>query len=271
MTLQYDQPNINLQGAQAIFTLAFDSNAAEQTDTVFNDWAALIAKAGEIPGLKDIIISDDGLNTIPAGTYDMTDIRLIGESSFSRIDVTDAVFQNLDYIENVQLSVGAFVANTVPSFQYNSGAITEELTLVRSSISVGALAAAPAVDITNGTFVSLNSYESTFLSGNAGVPVIHIDATPSALIAASISGATGSNWGGATGNPAFVVVDAGGLFTLGLGTGDIFWASNQVAGPTIVSRVQDYESSVVGDWSGVEPLNVKNALDRIAAAIGPIA
>lgn len=270
MTLQYDQPNINLQGAQAIFTLAFDSNAAEQTDTIFNDWAALIAKASEIPGIKDIIILE-GLSTIPAGSYDMTDIRLIGTSAFSRLDVTDAVFTNLEYIESVRISVGTSVANTVPSFPYSTGAVDSRLTMVRSSLSVGALAAFPAIDITNGSIVSMSSYESTFLSGNVGVPVIHIDATPSVLSAASLSGATGSNWGGSSGNPAFVVVDVGGLFTLGLGTGDVFWAANQALGPTIVSRVQDYESAVVADWSGVEPLNVKEALDRIAAAIGPIA
>jgi len=271
MTLQYEQQNINLQGAQVISSIGFDSNAVEQTDIIFNDWDALMGKLSEIQGIKEIVIADSGLTTIPSGVYDMTDIRLIGESVFSRVDVTDAVFEKLEYIENLQLSTGTSSANTVSSFQFNTGAIDGQLTMIRSSFLVGPMAVVPMVDITVGSVLSLNSYESTFLSANVAVPVFHIDATPSALSAASISGATGSNWGGSTGSPAFVVVDVGGSFTLGLGTGDVFWSTNQAFGPTIVSRVQDYESAVVGDWSGVEPLNVKTALDRIAAALGPIA
>ena len=268
MTLQYDQPNINLQGAQAVSTLSFDSNATEQTDIIFNNWSTLLAKTQEIPGIKDIIIAT-GSNVIPAGIYDMTDIRLIGESAFAVLDITDAVFQNLEYIESVQMGSGLTAANTVSSFQYNNG-LTNRLTMVRSSIVTGIMAAFPIVDITAGSSLALFSSDSNFVSTNVAVPVFHVDAT-SVLTGGAFGGASGSGWGGGNGDPAFVVVDVGGAFTLTVGTGDVFWAANQVTGPTTVVREEDYESAVVADWSAVEPLNVKNALDRLAAAVGPVA
>ena len=271
MTLQYEQPSINLQGAQATFALSFDSNATEQTDILFNNWEELLAKISGIPGIKDIIIAGAGQSVIPAGTYDMTDIRLIGESALSQVDATDAVFQSLEYIESLQIFVGNTAANTVSNFQYNSGTPLPTLTMVRSRFHVGPLAAFPIVDITNGTVVSLRAFDSSFSSSNVGVPTIHIDAAPSNLIAIPSAGSAGNNWGGPNGSPAFVVVDVGGMFTLGLGTGDIFWAANQTLGPTTTNRLDDYESAVVADWSGTEPESVKAALDRIAAAIGPIA
>jgi len=271
MTDSYNQSNINYQGAVAVSTLIFNSNLTEQTDIAFNDWNALLGKAQEIPGIKDIIITGSTASTIPPGTYDMTDIRLVGATAFAGLNVTDAVLNNLEYIENLTMTTGVGVANTVPTFQLSSGSLTGTLTMTRANLVTGALATVPMMDITAGTSLRLSATESSFLSANVAVPVIHIDATPSSLVASIASGTPGNNWGGGPGSPAFVVVDAGGVFTLGLGTGDIFWAANQAFGPTIISRIDDYESAVVADWSGVEPENVKTALDRIAAAVGPIA
>jgi hypothetical protein len=269
MTMQYEQRNINLQGVQAVSTLIFNSNLTEQTDIAFNDWDALLAKAQEIPGIVRILITGTASNTIPAGTYDMTDIVLAGSTPFATVEVNDAIFENLESIDSLTMAVGSTAANTVATFQYNSGT-GESLSITRSTFVTGVLAVAPMFEITAGTSLALRAYESAFLSANAGVPLITVDAT-SVLVAGTVSGVAGNTWGGATGSPAFVSVTAGGTFSLSLTTGDIFWASNQVLGPTSVPRGDDYESAVVGDWSGVEPLNVKTALDRIAAATGPIA
>lgn len=269
MTLQYDQPNINLQGVQAVSTFIFDSSLAQQTDIAFNDWSALLAKAQETVGIVRIMFAGAGVNSIPAGTYDMTDIFLVGETAFASASVNDVIFNNLLYIESLIIQVGIAVANTVPTFQYNSGG-SEVLTLKGVNFLVGGLGVAEIFAVTGVTTLRIIAEESAFLSINVGVPVITVDATSTVITAAS-GGTGGNSWGGGDGDPAFVSVTAGGSFELGLATGDLFWAANQALGPTVVTRKDDYEAAVVGDWSGTQPLNVKAALDRIAAAIGPIA
>ena len=264
MTMQYEQEHINLSGRQAVSTLIFDSNASQQTDIIFNDWNALLEQAQATPGIVDIVI--DGANTIPAGTYDMTDIRLIGADAFASAEINDAVFQNLEYIESLTLSVGTSAANTVASFQIGA---SQNLTMIDTSFVTGPVAVAPVVAVTGGANYSIVARGSGALSVNPGVPVFAVDAVSAAGIAI-LTGNGGNNWGGGLGSPAFTTVDPGGVFTLNLGTGDVFWAQNQVTGPTTVNYIDDYEAAVVGDWSGSEPLNVKNALDRIAAAVGPI-
>lgn len=269
MTMQYEQDNINLQGAQAISTLIFNSSLTQQTGIAFNDWAALLSKAQEIPGIVRILFTGTATSTIPAGTYDMTNIILAGETSFASADVTDVVFNNLLSIDSLTLGTGLTVANTVSTFQYNSGT-ADILTVTRSSFVTGLLATVPMFAITGGTSLNLQAVDSSFSSSNPGVPLITVDAT-SFLITDINSGVAGNSWGGNSGSPAFVSVTAGGSFALELATGDIFWAADQALGPTLVNRGDDYESAVVANWSGTEPLNVKNALDRIAAALGPIA
>ncbi|MHC4431039.1 MAG: hypothetical protein ACYTBS_04295 [Planctomycetota bacterium] len=268
MTMQYEQNNINLQGVQAISSLIYDPNSSEQTDIIFNDWNALLGKAQEIPGIKEIIIAG-GAGAIPAGVYDMTDIRLIGETAFSILTVDNVVLDNLNYIEQVAFSAGVAADNVVSTFQYSAGAVATA-TYRGCVFQVGPLATVPMFAISGGSTVTWVNTDCAFLSTNPGVPLIAVDAT-STLSSQSLGGEEGNNWGGPLGSSPFVDVTAGGVFTIRLGTGDIFWAQNQVNGPTTVNRIDDYESAVVADWSGVEPLNVKTALDRIAAAIGPIA
>lgn len=269
MTDSYNQQNINLEGQTAFSSFIFDSSSAEQTDIIFNDWNALLSKLAEIPGIKQIIIPEGApAKTIPAGTYDMTDIVLAGESPLSIVDITDVVFQNLQSISNLSLSTGSAVANTTPSFIYNDGT-AHTLTLDGVTLLVGPLAAFPMIDISAATTLGITACVSSFLSANAGVPLIAVDAT-STLTSSNFAGVQGNNWGGGPGSPAFVTVAGGGSFSLELGTGDIFWSTNNPAGPTALTFNDDYEEAVLADWGGVSPLNVKAALDRIAAAVGPI-
>ena len=267
MTDSYNQRNINLQGQQAVSTLIFDSNASSQSDIVFTDWNALLAKARETPGIVDITVGP-GTSTVPAGTYDLTGIRLKGLSAFATLDITDAVFQNMLYVESLILATGISSANSVSSLQYGAGA-ADLVTIIDSNFLTGVNATVPLVDITGGVTIGWAVRGSGFFSNNPGVPCIAIDGT-STLGATTLSGVGGNAWGGNQGDDAFVSVAAGGTFNLGLGTGDVFWSADQT-GTVTVARFDDYESAVLANWNGVEPLNVKNALDRIAAAVGPIA
>lgn len=268
MTLQYDQKTINQSPETSFKSYIFDPNAT-QSDTSFSDWDALLAILQSLPGIKQILIPNaPPLIQIPAGVYDMTDIVISGETPLAAIGIDDVQFQNLSEISNLSVSVGATVPNTVPSFVFDDGAnhvlSCEEVTFV-----VGGFAAEPIFDISTGTSLGINAFHSAFLSANPAVPVFAVDAT-STLIAPAFAGVQGNSWGGALGSDPFVVVALGGAFTLNLTTGDIFWSVDNPAGPTVVNRADDYEEAVLADWNGVAPLNVKTALDRIAAFIGPV-
>lgn len=271
MTMQYEQQNINLEVSTAFKSFIFDPSA-DQSDTTYNDWDAMLEVLRSLPGIKEILIPEGSLIQIPAGTYDMTDIVISGETPLAAVEINDVVFENLSKISDLSIGVGATAANTVPSFSYNDGA-AHALSLDKVTFTTGALAALPVFDVSAGSILGVNAQESSFISTNPAVPVFAVDAT-SALGGASaggFGGTGGNSWGGGDVEDPFVTVAAGGVFNLTLATGDIFWAGNQVTGPTTVTRKDDYESAVVANWDGTEPLNVKNALDRIAAALGPIA
>lgn len=269
MTEQYNQNNINLEGVSAVTSFIFDSTSTEPSDIVYNDWDALLGAAQATPGLKEIIIPEGNpppiTVTIPPGTYDMTNIALVGTSPVSSALISDVVFQNLTTIKNLTLSTPG---NTVPSFVFNDGS-NHVLTVENSSLLTAPTSTAPMIDVSNGSILAIPACTSAFLSSNPGVPLITVG-VGATIQAASFAGSQGNNWGGGFGVPAFVTVAPGGMFFLGLATGDIFWSTNNPAGPTLVSRSNDYEEAVLADWSGLNPLNVKTALDRIAAHVGPV-
>lgn len=269
MTNQYQQQNINLDVETAYKSFVFNPNAV-QSDISFADWDQLLAVLKGLPGTKQILIPQAPPTiVIPPGVYDMTGIIISGETPFAVIEVDDVQFENLMQLSSLAVSVGATVPNTVPTFVFNDGN-SHIFSCDKVVFTVGALAAFPIFDISAGSSLAINARESSFASSNAAVPVFAV-AGGSTLLSPTFGGVQGNSWGGPSGSNPFAVVAAGGAFGLNLTTGDIFWAADNPAGPTVVTRSDDYEAANVADWTGVEPLNVKNALDRIAAALGPIA
>jgi len=267
MTMQYEQQNINLEVETALKSFIFDPNSP-QSDTSYNDWDAMLEVMRGLPGIKQILIPEaPPVITIPPGTYDMTDIIISGETPLAFADITDVVFQNLMKVTNLAMGVGTSVANTVSNFVFNDGA-GHFISFDKASFIVGALAAFPIFDISAASALGVLAHESSFASVNPGVPVFAVDAT-STLAATSFGGVQGNNWGGGPGSDPFVVVAPGGIFTLEVTTGDIFWAANNPSGPTTLTRQDDYEplGALGVVWAGVIPTNVKDALDRIAAVV----
>lgn len=266
--MQYEQENINLEVVNAFKSFIFNPSAP-QTDISFSDWDALLGKLAELPGIKQILFPGDTPVTIPPGTYDMTDIVLCGETPFAAVIADDVVFQNLSKICDMTMTIGGGPNPTTTSnLIYNDGA-GHRITFDGVTIFVNAFAAFPFIDVSAGTTLLIHAKDSAFLSTNPATPVMAIDAT-SSVGATSFAGVAGNSWGGGFGADPFVVVAGGGTFTLNVTTGDVFWAQNNPAGPTLVVRDDDYEEAVLADWAGVRPLNVKTALDRIAALVGPV-
>jgi len=267
MTLQYEQPSINLERVTALKTFFFDSNSVTNSDILFNNWESMLSLLHSIPGIKEVIIQ--GLpSTIPAGTWDMTDIILTGEpDGASSVFIDDAVFQNLSKISNIQIVVGV-VPNTVPNFQINNVS-SESIVLDKVQMTVGPNATAPIFRITAGTYIIVPTF-SSFISLNPAVPVFDVQ-NVSNLAFGSIGGTGGQNsYGGNLGNESIFTIAGGASAGIQLNATDRFFAQDQTSVPVVVF-LQNYEASNVADWSGIEPLSIQNALDRIAAAIGPIA
>lgn len=278
MTMQYEQTSINLgSGAGATVTTLIYDPASPESSLSYPDWNDLMDALSTVSGLKQIVVATPpdptSAVTIPAGTYDMAGISLVGET-FVSLRIEDAVFQNLTSISNLSISVGLAVANTVPSFVYDDGN-NHVLNLDRVNLIVTINATAALIEISNGSSLSMWATDASF-RGLFGVPTITVDAT-SSLTARAIGGTPGNEWGGVSGNEAFVDVALGGTFVLEIGTGDTFFADDNLAGPTLLSRLDDYEADgAVGVvWNVSVPTNVKDALDRIAAYLavtgaGPI-
>jgi hypothetical protein len=274
MTMQYEQTSINLgNGSGATVTTLVYDPSSPQSGSSYPDWNDLMSELSTISGPKEIIIAippvPTAAVTVPAGTYDMSDISLVGQGLVS-LRVEDAVFQNLTKITNLSISVGVAVANTVPSFVFDDGSI-QVISLDRVGFAVGPNAGAELIAISGGTALFMAATDSAF-SGAIGVPAITVDAT-SILSARPIGGTPGNSWGGDLNNEPFAVVAGGGTFSLELGTGDVFFASDNPAGPTLLARLDDYEAAgAVGVvWALGAPRNVKDALDRIAAFLATTA
>jgi len=273
MTDNYMYPNINLERATAVKSFIFDPNATSDEDgTVFSDWQSMLGNISSIPGIKEIIIPGTVGSSIPTvippGNYDMTDIVLTGDNAFSAIEINDAVFENLQSISQLSVFVGQTAANSVPSFQISGGS-AYVLTLDRVILAASPLATAPMFRVSGVSGALISPVNSTFAS--AGVPVFDVLDTSAVTLNQPAGAGAGNNYGGGPGSAAFFSVAVGASFTItGFSAGDVYFASNQLPGVATVTFASDYEPAVLADWSGIQPLSIKNALDRIAAAIGPI-
>lgn len=269
MTLQYEQTNINLERVTASKSFIFDSNATEGSDIVFNSWSSMLNVLQGIPGIKEIIIRSEAGSpaVIPPGTYDMTDIVLRGANCSVVANINNAVFQNLVQIEDLLMQVGGSAANTVANFQINNAA-GEILCLDRASFVVGPLATAPIFEIIAGGLTISATY-SSFQSINPAVPVFDVQNV--SVLAFNLFSQTGgqNNYGGPLGSESIFTIAGGATVTLPINATDTFFAQDQTSVPT-VSFVDNYEAAVVADWSGIEPESIQNALDRLAAAVGPV-
>lgn len=269
MTLQYEQPSINLERVTALKTFFFDSNSTTNSDILFNNWESMLSLLHTIPGIKEVIIQ--GLpSVIPPGTWDMTNIILTGEpDGSSSVFIDDAVFQNLSKISNINIGVGGVGgANTVPSFQINNASV-ESIVLDKVQMTVGPNATAPMFRIVAGSYIILPTF-SSFISVNPAVPVFDVQ-NVSNLAFGSIGGTGGQNsYGGNLGNESIFTIAGGATVAIQRNATDLLFVQDQTNAPT-VSFLQNYEAADVADWSGTEPESIQNALDRIAAAVGPIA
>lgn len=266
MTLQYEQKGINFQVEMGVKTFLFDADAASQTDVVFNNWDSLLSMMQNFTGKKEILFAAS-TTTIPPGTYDMTDIIFVGTSPGNSVILDNVILNNFEGARNIALRIGTGPVNTAPVFSISGGGITSMQFNVVAFL-VSATAAFPFFDIDGASTLTVINNFTRYATLNPGAPVFNVVA--GSFLKLTPIGSMGSNdYGGPPGSDPFIT-GLGGV-TIETGTGDVFFVTTIAPIVPTVVRASDYEEAVPANWSLIPPLNVKTALDRIAAAIGPIA
>jgi len=270
MTDSYNQTNINLERNTAFKSFIFDSNATGSDDIIFSDWASMLGNISTIPGIKEVIIRAPDISTpatIPAGTWDMTGIRLAGEFPSTGVIVNDAVFENLSYISTLSLFL---TANSVPNFQFSSG--LNVMAFDQVSFNTAPLTVAPFFEISGSAALAITNSGTIYFADASPTPIFDVQDT-AALIFSSLSRVgSGNNYGGGLGEQPFLAV-AGTAFASisGFSGSDSFFPDDQAPSIVGVNLADNYYVDNAADWVGAPPVSLKDAIDRIAAALGPIA
>lgn len=272
MTDSYNQTNINLERNTAFKSFIFDSNATGSDDIIFSDWASMIGNISTIPGIKEVIIRTPDISTpatIPAGTWDMTGIRLAGEFPSTSVIVDDAVFENLSYISTLQLFIGS-VANSVPNFQFSSG--LNVMAFDQVAFTANNLTAAPFFEVSGSAALAITNSGTRYFADNSPTPIFDVQDTASLIFSSPSRIGSGNSYGGGSGNQPFVAV-AGTAFASisGFSGSDSFFPDDQAPSVIGVQLAENYYADNAADWVGTPPASLKDAIDRIAAALGPIA
>lgn len=272
MTDSYNQTNINLERNTAFKSFIFDSNATGSDDIIFSDWASMLGNISTIPGIKEIIIRAPDISTpatIPAGTWDMTGIRLAGELPSTSAIVDDAVFENLSYISTLQLFIGS-VANSVPNFSFSSG--LNVMALDQVAFTANNLTVAPFFEISSSAALAITNSGTLYLADNSPTPIFDIQDTASLILFAPSRIGSGNNYGGGSGNQPFIAVAGTAFANINRFSGsDSFFPDDQAPSIVAVQLAENYYVDNAADWVGSPPVSLKDAIDRIAAALGPIA
>lgn len=260
-------------------------------DNVYTTWATAWAAIDLLEGFRTLVI-DDSLAAAEAdpGTYDASGVTIAGANvdsmGFPRVLIVPdgTLFNNLQglhYINISSTSTSQVLDFTRPTEITMTGVVT---------LTNGGTA--PVLDLTGAPaiLVTVKSASSLTLVNDAGDPTVR---ATSGNIVFQLSGSL--EWTDKV-NPALeitagrtvqlqVIATQTTMNGLAEGAGDItFNYTNPISvtgqtqpGITGVVTVNDlnsgslsYEAAIIGDWAGTNPASISNALDRIAAAVGPI-
>jgi hypothetical protein len=168
----------NIAGLVERTVFVYDEGATP-VDNVYNDWATLMADVDAVEGLRTIQFRGDG--TIPAGTWDMTDVRWYGlpsvgfGSAFPLVNITEgAVFPNLRWITGLDIANNATA--TVPVTQ---GAL-DEYSSMRidggTQLGVGGgergSGTVPFIEVTAGGLLAIQLHDASWVSSTTASPNI---------------------------------------------------------------------------------------------------
>jgi hypothetical protein len=254
------------------------NSSGTQGGTRYNNWPDLMTVVADTKfgGPRNILFEQSEF--LPAGTYDLTDITLLGNGFGSVTGANLTVyFTGATTLTNPILNIGAgLLIVSLSSSPLVSGHAFSAVNMYNAAAV--ATAGAPVIDQNGGTCV-VGAYGDTtsfIWSTFGGNPVIH--AYNGGAIAINQSAANslwdqGTITTGLDANTYVVTVfynDPGPTqdpanSTI-LGTGGTYSKVYRAA-----AAYQSYTPADTTKWTGADPTTIAQALDRIAAALGPIA
>jgi hypothetical protein len=245
-------------------------------DNVFTSWAALYAAcAGIAGGVRVIVENTGGIPHITAGDWAINGWRFDGSAAShaltvftgSQLVIDDGAHFVGDANGNLQVEFGysIIVYGNWTSPIITIGTDEQGNVFLRENSQLAAIGASPFMHVTD--------------TGNAYVLVTGIsvigDGTHATFTDTAASGANGLEviaGLGSTVNANAVQASAGGVSYLEIDS-SVNYTGPQT-GATLVLQSQAaqvaYTPALSANWSGTNPTSVANALDRIAAKIGPI-
>lgn len=263
-----------IAAGEIVATFVFNPNAAADVGNVYNDFATLYAAFSRVPnGVRrriQFIQATAGTTTIPAGSYDFRNAEWVGDPAQGNvqtlINVADgAVISGSGNARPPWLIESLYVAflGTTPFCAVSTGVNTIWLDKGTVLDSNGATQS-PFVATNPADGFDIHMLNSSRLP-NSPVPVFQ-------LVGAAL-GSTLTLYDNASVESSTLSVDAGSLWTIYVnGAASSYNTTQSGAGAYTVNYAPfNYVPAVIADWSGIAPTSIQNALDRIAAALGPIA
>jgi len=235
---------------------------AQPEPNVYQDWDVMMSAVNQVAGPKWIQFDTRfAAAHVPAGLWDLDACTLSSDGAFG--DIGTLTFDDGAQIEFGLMTIAsAFIIanNTTQAPVRFTGGVGGVLNLYACSIETGGIGTHPFMQVdASAGLCSILAYNNVVL-GSGIAPAIRVDGTLTVTMFGNCLLAGNATSGAGTLNCSFDgTCNIGGGQLAGL---HLFPLANAVREP--------YTAAVVGNWSGTNPTSVANALDRIAAHVGPI-
>lgn len=230
---------------------------------VYTTWSTVMAARAQVQGLAWILVDDSIVSPAPitAGTWNLDNTILQGiggePTEFAQLELEQGAHWTFGFLQVQYLEIQS--VSTLPVTTIAAGVVLFFSNQVSMNLSPNVV---PFFDVANGAVFAVNQ-----LGGNFG------DNT-NALIEVEAGGTL--VWTGALGadleNHAVGGAGAAGGATYFFTSDCIVHTSTTPGTFTQSSQAsaEGYTATTVANWSGTNPTSVANALDRLAAHVGPV-
>ncbi len=208
--------------------------------------------------------------TLTIGGADVVTVRL------EEVQVTGVLsYLNSNADSDISIFRSAIEVGAIPAAIVLGGNAASTCTIEYSSVSVGLPGSNIAIDVNSGRlvtrYVDIDGIVD-FAASTTGLLLFSQlnGSTQESMTIGAGASVEAYNCDMRSNNGSGSVVSGGGG-TLEFANMTLSGTAKDFTGATITDQSEAYDEAVGANWSNTSPLTVKNALDRIAAAVGPIA
>jgi len=234
-----------------------------QQGNLYTSWSALMAAANAVQGISIVLVDNTfAAANVPAGTWNVDNVQFYGKTTSTGVSPVmtflDGAKVTFSTVYFTDIIVKSSSTSHVATFNGVGGLMSlTNATLLSTST-------APFVQVTGaaGSNFNLITQGGECDIGDGTHSTIQVDSPTSIETDLSNHTILFANATSGTGAIQLVFDDNVTLQTPQM-AGMVFFPQGQATNVT-------YAPALVGNWSGTAPTSVANALDRIAAKIGPI-